>query len=393
MCEDKGSVVQPQGPPAWLHLQEDLAQLAEESSDFVSLRGKLTKSSITNVLPWGHHSPYPWLPCHNTLYHTPTRLLPTESSAVPQCAGALTLLQSLSQLPALFLSVAVSSVSQSEHNCLRPSGKQFGPQIWAVQEQELPGQQDNPTATSGTAKLTAIPGTRGLSAILLHRSSNEHSALGVWGSNCFRGSTVALCFFGRPWKNLGTHNQTNHSFGLNAFRPKSLWESPKEWELLPLLLQLASQFPQNIQRYHLKIVFQLPPYLQGRKSPGKAAALNMEMQSLWWKCCSQPAPCLSHTSHQNLLSNYQSKIRSVPLYFGSHVTNFSTVPKTIFFLNLMHAKHLQHEHDSCWDFGWCLFLKIEKWVQVNQRWNCILTCWKSKLGQKLISPVSDYLSE
>lgn len=66
MCEDQGFAVQPQAPPAWPQLQEDLAQLAEESSDLASLRGKATKSSITNVLPWGHHSSYPWLPCHNT---------------------------------------------------------------------------------------------------------------------------------------------------------------------------------------------------------------------------------------------------------------------------------------------------------------------------------------
>lgn len=46
---------------------------------------------------------------------------------------------------------------------------------------------------------------------------------------------------------------------------------------------------------------------------------------------SEPAPCLSHTSHQSLLSNYQSKIQSAPLYFGSRVTNFSTIPKTTFF--------------------------------------------------------------
>lgn len=55
----------------------------------VSLRGKLTKSSITNMIPEGHHSPSPWLPCHSTLYHIPAVLLPTESSAVPQRAGAL----------------------------------------------------------------------------------------------------------------------------------------------------------------------------------------------------------------------------------------------------------------------------------------------------------------
>lgn len=115
MCEDQGFAVQPQAPPAWLHLQVDLVQLAEESSDEVSLRGKVTKSSITDVLPWGHHSPHPWLLCHSTLCQTPAVVWPTESSAVPQCAGALTLLQSLSQLPALFLSAVVPSVSWSEH--------------------------------------------------------------------------------------------------------------------------------------------------------------------------------------------------------------------------------------------------------------------------------------
>lgn len=74
------------------------------------------------MLPWGHHCPYPWLPCHNTLYHTPAVLLPIESSALPQRAGALTLLQSPSQLPDLFLSVVVSSVSQSEHAAWGPQG-------------------------------------------------------------------------------------------------------------------------------------------------------------------------------------------------------------------------------------------------------------------------------
>lgn len=158
-------------------------------------------------------------------------------------------------------------------------------------------------ATSGAAKLVAVPGTRALSAKLLYRSSDEHSALGVCGSNYFRGSTVDLCFLGRPWEGLGTHNQTSHSFGFKAFSPKSLCESLKEWELLPLLLQLASQFPQNIQRYHLTIVFQFPPYLQGRKSPGKAAALQDGNAELMVKMLSEPPLYLSHTSHQSLLSN------------------------------------------------------------------------------------------
>lgn len=132
--------------------------------------------------------------------------------------------------------------------CLGTPGRQSGPQIYAAQEQELPEQQDNSMATSGNTKLTGAPGTRGLSAKSLHKSNDEHSALGTWGSNYFRSSTVDLCFLGRPWEDLGTHNQTPHSFGFTALRLKALWESPKEWELLPLLRQLASQFPQNIQR-------------------------------------------------------------------------------------------------------------------------------------------------
>lgn len=143
--------------------------------------------------------------------------------------------------------------------CLGTPRRQSGPQIWAAQEQELPEQQDNSMATSGATKLTGAPGTRGLPAKSLHKSNDEHSALGIWGRNYFRSSIVDLCFLGRPWEDLGTHDQT--SFGFMALSPKSLWEGPKEWELLPLLLQLASQFPQNIQRFHFTVVFQLPPYL------------------------------------------------------------------------------------------------------------------------------------
>lgn len=46
----------------------------------------------------------------------------------------------------------------------------------------------------------------------------QNSALGVWGSNCFRGSTVDLCFLGKSWEDLWTHNQTSHSFWIHCLQ-------------------------------------------------------------------------------------------------------------------------------------------------------------------------------
>lgn len=150
-------------------------------------------------------------------------------------------------------------------------------------------------ATSGASKLTAAPRYKRTVSKIIQRKRWRTQCFGSLEEQLFWGSTVDLCFLGRPWEDLWTHNQTSHSFRSKAFSPKSLWESPKEWELLPLLLQLASQFPQNIPRYHLTIFLQLPPYLQGTKSAGKAAAPQHGNTELVVKTLlSQPAPRPSH---------------------------------------------------------------------------------------------------
>lgn len=146
-------------------------------------------------------------------------------------------------------------------------------------------------ATSGATKLTGAPGTRGLSAISLHKNNDEHSALGIWGSNYFRSSTVDLCFLGRPWEDLGTHDQTAHSFGFMALSLKSLWESPKEWELPPTATCLSvppkySKVPLN-NCIPTSFIFTREEVTWESSCP----PTNAELMLL-----SEPAPCLSHQS-------------------------------------------------------------------------------------------------
>lgn len=230
-----------------------------------------------------------------SLSHTCCAVTPRQLCCSLCCAGALTLFQSLSQLPSLFLSVVIFSLLKWIRClcCLGLPWRQFAPQICAVQEEELPEQQDNSMATSGATKLRAAPRYK--------RTVSKITAQKRWWTQCFwslgeqlfQGQHWDLCFLGRPWEDLGTHEPATQ-LGFKAFSAKSLWESPKEGELLPLLLQLASQFPQNVQRYHLTTVLQLPPYLQRRKSPGKAAAPQHGNAELMVKTLlSEPAPCLS----------------------------------------------------------------------------------------------------
>lgn len=226
-----------------------------------------------------------------TPFPLPVAALPTDSSAVPQDAGALTLLQSLSQLPALFLSV--SSVSWSEHAAWGPQGDNLALKSVQYRSRSFQSSRTIPWPHQ-ELKLTAAPRYK--------RTVSKITAQKQWWTQCF-GSLGEQLFQGQhcgpllPWEALRRpwNTWTSHSSGFKAFSAKSLWENPKEGELLPLLLQLASQFPQNVPRYHLTIIFQLPPYLQGRKSPGKAAAPQHGNAELMVKMLlSEPAPCLSH---------------------------------------------------------------------------------------------------
>lgn len=135
------------------------------------------------MIPEGHHSPSPRLPCHNTLYHT---LLCYPERAL------------------LFPSALEPSLLYSPF----PSPWPFSFLLWYLQSPEvdmLPGAQgDNSAHKSVQYRSRSFqssrkiprphqeppssrlpPGTRGLSAKLLNESGDEHSALGVWGSNSF----------------------------------------------------------------------------------------------------------------------------------------------------------------------------------------------------------------
>lgn len=124
-CEDQGFVLQPQVPPAWLHLLGYVyrriwfsLQGSFEDRNFVSFRGNLTKSSTPNVLPWGYRSPNTQTGCPAIRSFT-TYLLchyPRKALVSPEVLEhPLFLLQSVFQLPALFPSAVLSSVSWSGH--------------------------------------------------------------------------------------------------------------------------------------------------------------------------------------------------------------------------------------------------------------------------------------
>lgn len=264
-----------------------------------------------------------------TPFPLPVAALPTDSSAVPQRAGALTLLQSLSQLPALFLSVAVSSVSWIEHAAWGPQGDNLAFKSVQYRSRSFQSSRTIPWPHQ-ELKVTAA-GTRGLSAKLLHKSNDEHSALGVWGSNYFRGSTVDLCFLGGLEKTLEHLNQP--FIWIQGFQCKVIVGESKRRKAASSSTATCLSVPPKCPKIpfnHQSFSNFLHIY-KGGGHLGKQLPLNMEMLRSWWKHCSQSLHPVSHTSHQSLLTNYQSKIQSAPLYFSSRVTNFSTVPKTIFF--------------------------------------------------------------
>lgn len=124
-CEDQGFVLQPRAPPAWLHLLGCVyrriwfsLQGSSEDRNLVSFRGNLTKSSTSNLLLWGHCSPNPWTGCPAYLpCHYPWKALMSPEVLEP----SLFLLEPVFQLPALFPSAMVSSVSWRGHTNWGPS--------------------------------------------------------------------------------------------------------------------------------------------------------------------------------------------------------------------------------------------------------------------------------
>lgn len=244
------------------------------AEDWLPLEG-----SWLNVLPWGHHSPNLWLPYPQTALLFPSVLEPSLFyNPFPSSQPFYFLLQYLQSPEVNMLSGApretiwLSNLCSTGVGASRAAG-QFHGHIRSSSSQ-LQVQEDYQQNYCTKAMMNTVLWESGGATI----------------SGAALKTSASLEALRRPW-----NTWTSHSFGFKAFSAKSLWESPKEGELLPLLLQLASQFPQNVQRYHLTIIFQLPPYLQGRRPPGKAAAPQHGNAEVMVKTLlSEPAPCLSH---------------------------------------------------------------------------------------------------
>lgn len=145
-----------------------------------------------------------------SLSHTCCAVTPRQLCCSLCCAGALTLLQSLSQPPALFLSVVISSVSWSEHAACAawgPHGDNLPHKSVQYRSRSFQSIRTIPRPHQEPPSSQLPPGTRGLSAKLLHKTNNKRSALGVWGSNYFRGSTGIFASLGGLENTLEHMNQ------------------------------------------------------------------------------------------------------------------------------------------------------------------------------------------